>query len=164
MRNQLGLEILIGLPIAIVIVAGFVIGTVIVLVKRSRDSYDSVGYNMFAGMLALVAVMVSGFTAVLLYPYSSDYHVWRHHGGEVASVSARLLSDGSGGMNQRFVVHLVGDDGELSCDDTRCALVKPGDWLDLSCKRAWQYSGMDGYDCNYYRNTPATSGVSSAER
>lgn len=98
-----------------------------------------------AGVVGLVALTF--FTVWGEYPYNSEYHQWRTTSGTVTQVGSRLLGDDKS-TTQRFVVTLAGV-GQRACDDTRCAEVKVGDQLTLSCKRSWQYAGSDGYDCNF---------------
>jgi hypothetical protein len=142
---------LIGFPLGIF---AALIGAVLVWVcirwwKRER------GASYGDGPLAIVGIVVGSLmvagaligTGVGMWPYSAEYHQWRTTTGTVQAVGSRLLGDGTG-TTQRFVVTLAGI-GQRSCDDTRCAEVKVGDRLTLSCKRAWQYSGTPGYDCNY---------------
>jgi hypothetical protein len=44
---------------------------------------------------------------------------------------------------------VLDDGGTYGCTDTRCALVEPGDYLKLACKKAWEYGSTDGWDCRF---------------
>ena len=139
---------LIGVPVAIAIFIICVALASFLFAKWRDDStYDAgifgVGYFFFGGCAIATVVM----TAVLMYPYHYEYHQYRTNVGEVAEIKSRLLGS-SDSFQQKFVARFT-DGRELGCEDTRCALVKPGDTLVLSCKRQWQYAGKDGYDCKY---------------
>lgn len=153
MSDRWSLGVLIGLPIAGLIALALLVALVLATGAwwSGRDSVDgndvpiSAPLGVFAALL--VTVLLTGW---FMWPWSTEYHRWHTTTGTVTAVSSRFLaSDTSGGgSTQRFVVELKGL-GERACDDTRCALVKPGDHLTLSCKRAWQYAGEHGYDCAY---------------
>lgn len=142
------LGVLIGVPILIVLLlicAGW-IG-----VSLSQDAG-------LAWIGVVAAVIILAFAAWAYYPYNAEYHKWNTVSGEVTAISSRLLTTGSDdnkSINQRFVVTFA-DGANRSCDDTRCALVKVGDFLELQCKRHWQYAGVDGYDCNYRNHRKAS--------
>lgn len=89
--------------------------------------------------------------AVGMWPYKADYHRWTAHSGTVSDVNRRMIADGNS-TSQKYVVRFTGSRQEYGCQDTRCALIRPGDRIDLACKRAWQYAGTDGWDCNFIRN------------
>lgn len=151
MDTHWSLGVLIGLPLTILILlvcAGIVVTGI--RVQMSADAYSGDGGLIAAFFAGFVFLVVLGFALSPLgfYPYSAQYHQWQHHGGTVTSVSDRLLKDGDG-MSQKFVVTFSGSSQQYGCNDTRCASVKVGDTLDLSCKRTWQYAGTDGYDCNF---------------
>lgn len=143
------LGVLIGLPIAAVVFVALVVTAFLLLrwYSHNRADFDS-GVARVLGWVAVVgAFAVLVVTAVSMYPWRSDYHRWQTKSGTVAQVSSRLLSADKS-VEQKFVVQFT-DGGEFGCSDTRCSLIKPGDRLSLSCKRTWQFSGRDGWDCNY---------------
>jgi hypothetical protein len=140
---------LIWLPVAflvMLILLGFALW---MFRKWLSETFDpGVFLGLAIGSLVLTVLLIAG-TVIGMYPYQAEYHQWRTESGTVTQVDSRLVSAGdSGGSNERFVVVLDGD-RQRSCDDTRCAQVEIGDLLTLSCKRSWQYSGTDGWDCNY---------------
>ncbi|WP_159540834.1 hypothetical protein [Aeromicrobium sp. 9AM] len=114
------------------------------------DTYDK-GLPIIASWASLgIAIVVTIIAAWGFYPYSAEYHQWRTVSGDVTDVNSRILSTGKSSINQRFVVEIDGQ--AYGCDDTRCASVKVGDVLTISCKREWQYAGVDGYGCNFVSN------------
>lgn len=143
------LGLLIGLPVLVLITLVFVaVGTgLLVWWSANRHSCDS-GIALALGLASYaVALCLVVGTAIGFYPWKAEYHQYVTKVGEVESIKARLLGS-SGSFQQKFVARFV-DGRELACDDTRCALVKPGDTLILACKRTWQYAGVDGYDCRF---------------
>jgi hypothetical protein len=141
--------VLIGLPLAAVALLAAVAGCVIfgVVAWKDRDGYDSGAYLGASVISALTALVIVGATVWGMWPFKAEYHQWTQKSGTVTDVSSRFLAADKS-TEQKFVVHL--DDGqEYGCNDTRCSLVKVGDFLTLSCKRTWQFSGTDGWDCNY---------------
>lgn len=152
--DRWSLGVLIGLPAAgVVALICLAVAVLCFLGARGANDgpYGDRGFLLGSGAGAVVALLaVVVLTGWLEWPWSADYHRWHTTTGTVTSVSSRLLASDqqNGGTTQRFVVELAGV-GERSCDDTRCSLVKVGDRLTLSCKRAWQYAGEHGYDCAY---------------
>lgn len=141
----------IWLPIAVVLVAGLVVAGVL-FARWSRahpTDFDSGPAKWLARGLYVVAAVVIGGTAIGMYPYSAEYHKWQPASGEVASVDSRLIGASGGGAETKFVVRFKNSTQQYGCDDTRCSSVHEGDNLSLSCKRAWQYTGTDGYDCRF---------------
>lgn len=136
------LGVLIGGPIA----ALFILAGIIVLalsIWMWHDTHEGLGV-VAAAVAYLVAVFaILGFC---YYPLDADYHQWRDVSGTVEQIDNRLIGSGDG-METKFVVLIDGQ--QYGCDDTRCAGVREGDDLTLSCKRAWQYTGVDGYDCRF---------------
>lgn len=154
------LGVLVGLPVAglflLVGVALTVIGIVAGLRDRKRsysEGWIDSGAIFGVGVGGLIIVATLAITGFTMWPWSAEYHQWRTVSGSVAAVDSRLLSAGDqGGTNQKFAVRFTGSPQEYGCEDTRCALVKPGQHLELSCKREWQYAGTPGYDCAYVRS------------
>lgn len=140
------LGVLIGLPLTLLLLLACLVLMILgaVWARRDSDGWQVTGFGVVVGAIVLV------IAAWRFYPYSAEYHQWQPASGQVESIDSRLVSIGNDkSPSERFVVTL--DDGEqYACDDTRCAQVKPGDLLDLSCKRAWQYAGTDGWDCKFY--------------
>lgn len=147
---------LIGMPVGILCGLLLLIGAVLILVwaHRNAEDYDS-GIARWTGIgLAFCAVAAFALTLVGMWPLKAEYHQWRETSGAVTEIDSRLLADGNGGATERFVVTFDGGE-QRSCDDTRCSQVEEGDDLVLACKRAWQWSGTHGYDCNYVSHRSA---------
>lgn len=116
---------------------------------RSQDRAGLAGFSI-GGFVVLALVVVGSLFA--LYPYSGEYHSWRVHEGTVAQIASRLVASGEkgGGTDQKFVVTFKGSSQEYGVVDTRAALVKPGDHLQITCIRRHQWgAGVDGYDCRW---------------
>lgn len=80
--------------------------------------------------------------------YGLKYQTWDPVSGTVAEIEKRMVADGKA-MSEKYVIVLEGNPQQYGCTDTRCALIKVGELVDLSCKRVWIYAGTDGFDCNY---------------
>lgn len=148
------LGVLIGLPIAALFTLLSLILIAVGIRKRIADGEFELDEpaGWLVGIGAGMLVVTLGLTAVAMWPWSTEYHQWRPVGGTVDVVQSRLISAGDkGGTDQKFVVRFTSSKQEYSCEDTRCALLKPGQHLDLSCKRSWQYAGTSGFDCQYVR-------------
>lgn len=145
------LGVLVGLPVT----AAFITLGVAIIVRGLRADWEVLDLPRSAvvtfGALIVATTLAIAFGS--FWPFSAEYHQWRPVAGQVAAVQSRLIGDGGGGTTQKFVVRLKDDGSEYACEDTRCSLVKVGDRVDLSCKRAWQYTGTDGWDCNYVRSS-----------
>lgn len=114
-----------------------------------HDSYEG-GILMFFGAMCILGVLVGAFGLWWgMYPWKAEYHSWRPVSGTVAQIDSRLISDGSGRVDQKFVVSFVGDPTQYGVIDTRGAAVKVGDHLDISCVKRWQQTGSHGYDCAF---------------
>jgi len=144
------INFLIGLPLLILLIIALIVGTAFMF-RAYRNDVNSWGRDgmllAFAIGLGLVTVIVIAVTAGGFYPYEKEYHAYVKKVGTVESVSKRLLPSGDA-MQEKFVVHYT-DGREFGCEDTRCALVKPGDRLVLACIRKWDYQASDGYDCGF---------------
>lgn len=146
------LGVLIGVPAAVIcLVFGFV--ALGIFAKWQREDHDALPLVGGAVAFILVVIGICASPVVGFYPYSAEYHQWRDHGGVVAKIDNRLISTGKA-METKFVVRFEGSTQQYGCDDTRCASVQVGDRLTLSCKRAWQYTGTDGYDCRFVSTEP----------
>lgn len=130
-----------------------VLGTVGVLVfkywQRNTDDFDR---PMFCAMWVVCALGVVACVVGLwwgMYPWKADYHQWRPISGVVATADSRLLGNGQGGMEDKFVVTFEGNPQQYGVLDTRAATVRPGDLLTITCVKRWQWSGTHGFDCNF---------------
>lgn len=139
------LALKIATPILLVLIVGCTVAGVISLRRWWKPDRE---LAVFFGIipLALAGILLIG-GLVGFYPYSAQYHQWQPVVGAVTQVDSRLLG-GDDSTTQRFVVTFASGQ-QRSCDDTRCSQVRVGDTLGLSCKRHWQYTGTDGWDCNY---------------
>lgn len=157
--SHLSLGVLIGLPIFIIFIAAFIVaGIFLRRYSLSDDAYDP-GTVVFAKWVCwglagvLVAAAFLGF-----YPYKAEYHHWQNIDGNVTSTNSRFLAKSSG-TDQKFVVTLEGSDQQFGCNDTRCATIEEGDWLEITCKRSFQWFGTPGYDCNFVDYRKAADAV-----
>jgi hypothetical protein len=157
-EEKWSLGVLVGLPVAgfftLAALACIAVGIRMFQI-RERSGYsndwDLPAKSWFFGGLSVLITTV-GITGIAMYPYSTEYHRWVPVSGSVSQVDSRLLADGNGGATQRYVVRVNGGRKEYACDDTRCSLLQVNDLLELSCIREWQYSGTDGWACNYVRS------------
>lgn len=144
---------------------GYVVGTVIALLALVAivvvAAWLGAGLNsgerrpIHIGAV-LAVVLTIGLWVWGTWPsLNMDYHTFRSVSGTVVANEARMLADGNGGTTQNFAVRL--DDGQTyRCDDTRCSLVKPGDHLELSCMKEWQYAATPGDVCRFVNTRPKT--------
>ncbi|MFE5290379.1 hypothetical protein ACFRAQ_35995 [Nocardia sp. NPDC056611] len=147
---------LIGLPIAALVfgILGLILAVSVVKVIKNviaeNGDADAFADGVIWGGGALIPLAISAAVFVgAWWPFDWEYHQWRPVRGEVAQIDSRMLSDGDKGMSQMFVVRYAQDTNEYRCDDSRCAAVKPGDVLELTCKRAWQWTGTPGRECQF---------------
>lgn len=142
------LGVLVALPILLVVIVCLIVGGIFAWRYDLDGDWE---LKVVAGIAWLAALVMAVLMALPTgyYPYKAEYHQWRPISGKVAEVSKRLVGDGDHGMSEKIVVRYDGSTGAYGCEDTRCALVKVGDALDLKCKRAWQYASVSGYDCRF---------------
>jgi hypothetical protein len=109
---------------------------------------DPYGDNGLAAFLFAAAAMFILVCCTLgYYPYQGDYHTWSTKDGTVLQITSRFVGSGDG-TQQKYAVQL--DDGNVyGCLDTRCSLVKAGDYLKLSCKKAYEFRSTSGWDCRF---------------
>ncbi|WP_025358364.1 hypothetical protein [Kutzneria albida] len=149
------LGVTVGLPIAgfisLLATVGIVVGVRYGKKIGSYEFLEPSGGLIWTGSIALFHTLL--ITGIVMFPWTAEYHQWRPVGGTLSEVQSRLISAGSnGGSNQKFAVRFTGSKQEYSCEDTRCALLKPRQHLELSCIREWQYAGTPGYACQYVRS------------
>lgn len=135
---------LVGVPLlAIVLVIGIGIG--VMLLKSSYSGDHGAGLGFLLG--TPVAVLLCA--VIFLWPFSKEYHYWTPVTGTVEQVDKRLVADGEG-MSEKIVVRFKDDPQQYGIEDTRAALLKPGDEATLLCKKAHQWGpSVDGYDCRW---------------
>jgi hypothetical protein len=150
--GQWTLGTLIGLPIAaLALLIVVVVGIAAVFIFASEEGWLG---GVLAGLAAFVAVcVVIGITTITYWPFKAEYHQYRAVDGTVSSVANRLVSAGDkGGSNQKFVVTLTSGQQQYGIEDTRAALLKPGDTVHLRCIRSYDYGSSNaGYDCKWGR-------------
>lgn len=115
---------------------------------RTRDHEDT-PWALASWVLAVViAAATVGLTWWGMYPWRAEYHQWTPKAGIVDTVDSRLVPE-SQTVQQKFVVAFVGDPQQYGVTDTRAAGMRAGDRLTITCVRRWQWSGSDGFDCNF---------------
>lgn len=149
-ESRWSLDFLTALPVVFIVFVVLVVLTALAFKwRRNGDRYDrplatACAYGGIVITVIFVICAAGGF-----FPYEKQYHAYTQKVGVVESVSKRLLGS-SDSFQEKFVVRY--EDGRVfGCEDTRCALVKPGNTLVLACIRVWEYQGSDGYDCAFVR-------------
>jgi membrane protein implicated in regulation of membrane protease activity len=131
------LGVLIGYPIAGLILLAAIIATVLMF----RFDEEMMGWF---GIVAIVIVSVA--VAAASYPWKPEYHQFRTVQGPVQEVGKRLIAEDKS-MSERYVLKINGQ--AYGVDDTRASLVKVGDTVTISCRRDWQYASTSGYVCRW---------------
>lgn len=131
---------LIGLPIAAILVIGLIVLAAFAVSGPNGDPGLSAGLLAAASAVLVVA-------GVAWWPWNLQYHRYQLVSGKVAAISSRFVG-GDHSSNQKFVIRFA-DGRERGIDDTRAALVKPGDVVTLECKRAYKWGSTPGWDCNW---------------
>jgi hypothetical protein len=117
--------------------------------------YVATDFEERAFCLFLAAVLAA-VTLWWAWPLDMQYHQFRLTEGTVVAVSSpRILGSSDGGqVSQVYAVDIAGV-GVRRCDDTRCALLQPGDWLSLWCERDYQWASTPGWVCRFGELRPA---------
>lgn len=162
--GQWTLGVLVGLPIALFF--SFLMLVLIVLTviygvrnrtpgKRStyKDGWDRYSDRRraacFIGLPTFIMVAILIGAGFAMWPWKAEYHQFRQVSGTVSAVSSRLVA-GDRSTNQKFVVILTSGPQQYGVDDTRAALLHPGDAVSLRCIRSYTYGSNDaGYDCKW---------------
>lgn len=140
------LEVLIWLPILILLGAALLAIAVWGL-KISLQGVDD-GLGLFiSGPASITLILLVGLMLYGYYPYEKPYHSYAKTAGTVDEIDSRLFA--SNDLSEKYVVRFEGSDQQYSCVDTRCANVRKGDELGLSCIRVFEYAAEDGYDCRF---------------
>lgn len=137
---------LIALPMAIIAAIACISIGVYLARRENDDPYH--GDDIFAIIWTAVGAFLIVITAWAMYPYKADYHRWNTKDGVVTNVEKRLVGTGNG-MEEKIVVKIDGHEDPYGCLDTRCALLVPGDYLKLACKKVFEYGATDGWDCKF---------------
>jgi hypothetical protein len=136
----------VGLAILVLLTLGLVACVLDVFVAEEE-------MRVVGGILAFFVAVFLVVTVAAMWPvFDMDYHRWKPSGGTVTNVVPRQIAT-DGGMQTVFAVEIAGV-GVRRCDDTRCALVVPGDSLWLRCKRSYEWGtpkSSHGYECLYVR-------------
>ena len=154
------LGMIIWTVIALILIIGCTI-TAQLCYAQDRSEHTAWASSMISGAKLIaricngVAITVLIILVISWFPYQKEYFYWEPTGGEVAAIESRMMADGDG-MTENFVVTFIDGGQQYRCDDTRCALVKPGDTLLLNCKRSWQWASTHGYTCRFDGHEPAT--------
>ena len=114
--------------------------------KSSWD--DGFGYFMGAGCVgALALLMLLPIVGLSLIGFNPDYMAYKPVTGQVEQIASRQIASGSS-MSTRYVFEIAGQ--PYGVDDTRAALVKPGDTVSLNCVKEFVWgSTNNGYACNW---------------
>lgn len=112
--------------------------------------FGRLGYSVSAaGMLIVTGLFIGGYIWGM-YPDDFAHHHYQRYSGVVATTNSRILGDGNGGADQKFVVTFTAAPNEpFGVLDTRAAVVRPGQTLTIDCVQQWQYAGTDGQDCAF---------------
>lgn len=108
------------------------------------------------GALACFAVFFLLWFWGMAFTFSSDYHSWNPKSSKVVAVSKRIVPAGDTGIQERFVFKL--EDGALyGVDDTRASLVRVGDFVNLKCKKDFEWGTpryAHGWACKWNGRPP----------
>ena len=135
------LGVYVGLPITIAILIACAVWA-----AKATDNSDFISQKGQRWVAAIIAAATLGFAAWGFFPYNPEYHRYIPVTGTVQDVSNRIIGDGSS-IEQKFVVLINGQ--EYGCTDTRCALIKKGDTIEMNCLAVWVFQGQKAYDCNF---------------
>jgi hypothetical protein len=98
---------------------------------------------VLATVFMVVTTVIAGFT---MWPWAPSFHQWYRVHGTVQDTGSRQISDGKS-MSTRFVFRINGQ--PFGVDDTRAALTKVGDVVDLMCKKEYVFRSQPGWACNW---------------
>lgn len=98
-----------------------------------------------AGCFAIIYAAM--FTWGAYPPLNSAYHTYVPTTIQVASTSSRLLGDGNS-TTQYFAIQDK-EGNTYRCDDTRCSVLKPGQFVTLMCVKEFETNGTPGESCNF---------------
>lgn len=110
---------------------------------------DGFGWFLSAGLVALFAIpaIAAPLIGFGIVGYSADYLTMKPVRGTVEQVASRQIASGKA-METRYVAVIDGQ--PYGIDDTRAALIKPGDTISLMCTREFVYGSQNnGYACNW---------------
>lgn len=153
MSDKISIAYVVGMSIAgvLLLIALAFTGLMIYLIAATKDKYDRKDAKFGLGAGILVISVITLITTFTTWPtFDMKYHTYKVVGGKVTDINGRQLASDTknGGSSINYAVQF-GTDDTYRCDDTRCALIKPGDELYLNCIADWQLNGTDGYTCNF---------------
>lgn len=104
---------------------------------------------LWGPVVGLIWVVIYGacFTWGTWPPFNSAYHTYIPTTIQVASTSSRFLSDGQSSTQYFAIQDKNGN--TYRCDDTRCSVLKPGEFVTLMCVKEFETNGSPGMDCNF---------------
>ena len=116
-----------------------------------ENSWDDFGFaaKAFGGVgLAIAALMIGlPLIGLALVGFNGDYMAYKPVSGQVEQVASRQIASGKA-METRYVFQINGQ--PYGVDDTRAALVKTGDTVNLNCVKEFVWgSTNNGYACNW---------------
>lgn len=138
-ETKISLGFVITLALLAVVVIGCILAVVFAFVIE-----DEPGIGI--GAVAFGLAWAIG-TAAVLWPWDMQYHQWRMTEGKIATANSRILS-GDNGPDEQYVIKFL-DGRQRRCDDSRCASLKPGDYVRLWCIREWQWASEPGWGCRW---------------
>lgn len=139
----------VGIPVTVLVLVALALGLRWLLRWEPGPAEDDVMRYVAIGAAVTAIVATGGIFTGSWWPFDMDYHRWHERSGSVDVAERRLLGGGDSGMSEVFVIRFVGDSTLYRCDDTRCALAKPGKEVRLLCKPVWEYAAVDGWECRY---------------
>lgn len=141
---MISLEFVVGMSFAGLSVLAGLGGLLVARKLFRRDEYEfSWGIGLLSAGTLVFTIIITAWAS---YPYDMQYHRYKPVAGVVDKIDVRMLN-----QTQNYVVRLRGDATAYRCDDTRCALLHPGDRIELNCIRVWEYGSVDGWACKYHQ-------------
>lgn len=125
------------------------VGVASFLVLKALSADDPEFFWIGAGGVLLIGLpmAVLPLVGLSLVGFNSDYMSYKPVAGKVEQIASRQIADGKA-MSQRFVFKINGQ--QYGIDDTRAALVKEGDTVNLNCTKEFVWgSTNNGYACNW---------------
>jgi hypothetical protein len=120
------------------------------------DAYSVLGRRRSVALILCCIPLIIAAYVWSTWPFAYEYHHWVDKKVTVAAMSSRLLTDGDGNINQKFVVRDAGGT-YYGVNDTRGALAKEGDTLTLRCKKSYDFGTAreaQGWDCKWNGRNP----------
>ncbi|MFE9328359.1 hypothetical protein ACIHDR_46805 [Nocardia sp. NPDC052278] len=146
--------------VALAVACGFAIFG---FVRELRSDYfvkETGLMAFFAIMLAAAVVLATMKMIVVWGPFDGEHHQWRPVRGQITQIDALgghhdSATESKTSESMVFVVTFTGSDQAYPCRDARCAALRVGDDLELTCKTTRHTSGADERDCDFIRAVTA---------